>query len=165
MELLIFGTNARRSALSIYSRNILLATLRKAGLKSAKITSTMRTPADQARAMYANLESRGISSQKQLYGPYGDKVIETYDQLKKSGMSKQAILAGMTRRIEDLGPRNVSAHCGDPTKLNVVDIAPSSLSNRSAFEKAVRADKRISKFLKPPADPAYHLEISQLSRS
>jgi hypothetical protein len=44
--------------------------------------------------------------------------------------------------------------------LTVIDIAPSSVMNKPAFEAAVRADKRVKLFLGPSnSDPAYHLEI------
>jgi hypothetical protein len=45
--------------------------------------------------------------------------------------------------------------------LNVFDVAPSSLSDRVGFEHAVKGERRVSKFLLPPADPGYHLEIPQ----
>ena len=47
--------------------------------------------------------------------------------------------------------------------MNVVDIAPSSinLALRKKFEQEVAKDPRVSKFLTPPGDPAYHIEIPQ----
>lgn len=56
---------------------------------------------------------------------------------------------------------NLSRHTGDPNVLNVFDVAPSSITNKVAFEKAVKADSRVTKFLMPPQDPGYHLEIPQ----
>jgi hypothetical protein len=41
-----------------------------------------------------------------------------------------------------------------------IDIAPESISDGPAFEAAVTADRRVSRFLKPPLDRnSYHLEI------
>jgi hypothetical protein len=40
-------------------------------------------------------------------------------------------------------------------------VAPSSIAKKAAFEKAVKADRRVSKFITPPLDPGYHLEIPQ----
>lgn len=42
---------------------------------------------------------------------------------------------------------------------NVIDIAPASMTllKHSAFELAIRQDSRISYFLAPPRDLAYHL--------
>lgn len=69
----------------------------------------------------------------------------------------------MSTKISYLGSSKVFRHTGDPNKLNVVDIAPSSinLTLRKKFEDAVKNDTRVSKFLTPPGDPAYHLEIPQ----
>jgi len=69
----------------------------------------------------------------------------------------------MTAKIKSIGPRKVSRHIGDPKKLNVIDIAPSSIriTFRDKFEAAVKRESRVSKFLAPPVDPAYHLEIPQ----
>jgi hypothetical protein len=57
----------------------------------------------------------------------------------------------------------VSRHAADPKVLNVFDVAPSSVRNQVAFERAVRAETRVDtrSFFKPPQDPGYHLEIPQ----
>ncbi|WP_138542781.1 hypothetical protein [Pseudoalteromonas ruthenica] len=113
--------------------------------------------------MYENITRHGVAHQKRLYGSYGDKIIDEYDLLERKGKTKAEIVAGMTQKIISVGPRNVSRHAGDPSTLNVVDIAPSSigLARKQQFENAVKADSRVSKFLTPPKDPAYHLEIPQ----
>jgi hypothetical protein len=113
--------------------------------------------------MYENIERHGVSHQKKLYGAYGDKVIDEYSFLKQKGKNRTQVIIGMTTKINALGPRNVSRHAGNPNKLNVIDIAPSSISLalRNRFESAVNSDPRVSKFLVPPKDPAYHLEIPQ----
>jgi len=69
----------------------------------------------------------------------------------------------MSAKITSLGPRNVSRHAGNPHKLNVIDIASSSIpfALRRKFESAVTSDSRVSKFIPPPTDPAYHIEIPQ----
>src|SRR5690606_38995843 len=115
------------------------------------------------RIMLENVERHGVTHQKRLYGPYGDKVIDYYATLKSKGKPRNEIIFHLATRISSLGSRNVSSHAGDPSKLNVIDIAPGSidLASRKAFESAVNADERVSKFLTPPKDPAYHLEISQ----
>jgi hypothetical protein len=43
----------------------------------------------------------------------------------------------------------------------VFDVAPSSIRDRPAFEEAVGGERRVAKFLVPPSDPGYHLEIPQ----
>jgi hypothetical protein len=131
----------------------------KSGDKSCTITSTARSPEDQARAMYNNLESEGVEAQKELYADAGDKVIDVYVASKAAKKTPAQIKADMVAKINALGPSNVSKHCADSSKLCVVDIAPSSITNKTKFIEEVGKDSRVSKFLKPPTDPAYHLEI------
>lgn len=149
---------------SEYSKNVIKDIMRKTNIAELLITSTARTPAEQAKIMFHNIQWYGVDRQKRLYGKYGDKVIDTYVLLKKEGKTAREIISGMEKTIISIGGRNVSKHVGDPTKLNVIDIAPSSIgiAFRQKFEMAVQAEKRISQFFMPPKDPAYHLEIPQL---
>jgi len=157
-----FGTNANQAGVSTHSRGVLNDLLQKSKNSSATITSTARTVQDQARIMYGNIESQGVATQKKLYGPNGDKVIDVYVKGKAEGKSQSEIRALMVAKINALGPTNVSKHLADPAVLNVIDISPNSIKNRAAFEAAVRADPRVSKFLTPSdGDPAYHIEIPQ----
>ena len=112
--------------------------------------------------MYGNIESQGVAEQKRLYGRYGDQVIDAYVAAKAEGKSEMEIRAAMVAKINELGPTNVSKHLADPNVLNVIDVSPNSIADREAFEAAVRADPRVSKFLTPSdGDPAYHIEIPQ----
>ncbi|HYO63486.1 MAG TPA: transglycosylase SLT domain-containing protein [Pyrinomonadaceae bacterium] len=157
-----FGKNARRDDFTPHSQKVLEDILRQANLSGALISSTSRTPADQARVMFNNLEREGVEKQKRLYGPYGDKVIDVYVRSKNAGRTDEQIKLDMEAKIKDLGPTNVSKHTADPRVYNVFDIAPSSIRDRRAFEQAVNADERVKKFLTPSdSDPAYHLEIPQ----
>lgn len=148
---------------SAHSQRVLREIMKKAGITGIIITSTARTPADQARIMYENVEKYGADEQKRLYSGYGDKVIDVYIELKAKNKSRGEIIAAMQNKIMTLGPGKVSSHVADFKKLNVIDIAPSSIprSFHSAFEKIIENDKRIGRFFKPPRDPAYHLEIIQ----
>ena len=157
-----FGENAKAADVTEYTLGVLADVLKAAGLSSALVSSTSRTPADQARIMYNNLEKYGVAAQKDLYADPGDKVIDTYVRSKAAGNTADRIKLDMETKIRDLGPTNVSKHTADPRVLNVVDIAPSSVKDRRAFELAVKADSRVKKFLTPAnSDPAYHLEIPQ----
>jgi hypothetical protein len=156
-----FGPNAKAADVTAFSRGVLTDVLKAAGLPRVTISSTSRLPADQARVMYVNLERQGIDAQRRLYKEPGRKVIEVYRQGKLAGKDAAAIQAAMTTEIVRLGPTTVSRHASDPKILNVFDVAPSSVANRPAFEAAVRAEPRVSKFLLPPNDPGYHLEIPQ----
>ncbi|MCA1619982.1 MAG: hypothetical protein LC795_11840 [Acidobacteria bacterium] len=156
-----FGSNAVQANVTNFSLKVLEDILQAAGLSGALITSTARTPADQARVMYANIVRTGVAKQKQLYAAAGDMVIDEYVKAKKAGKTEVEIKAAMEAKIIAIGPTRISHHAADPNILCVFDVAPSSIAKKAAFEKAVRADKRVKKFLLPPVDPAYHLEIPQ----
>lgn len=151
------------SKVSKYSRSVILDVMKESGVSSVTITSTARTPLEQARIMYENIEQHGVSHQKKLYGRYGDKVIDEYTALKSKKLSKSDIISGMKVKITNLGSRNVSRHAGDPKVINVIDIAPSSIpiNLRDSFSKAIATESRIGKFFEPPKDPAFHIEIDQ----
>lgn len=157
-----FGSNAESADVTDFSRKVLQDIMRNAGLVRIQVSSTARGPADQARVMFDNLERYGIAHQKALYGPAGDQVIDVYREAKLAGRDTAAIKGLMTEEIIRIGPTRVSRHASDPKVLNVFDIAPSSVARPRVFEEAVRADKRVSRFITPPQDPGYHLEIPQL---
>ena len=152
------GRHARVSPRAI---NILKQLLRESGNRRATITSGRRTPTDQARAMYQLLRNNGSAYGRDLYGWGGDQVIRTYDIARRAGKSAAAIQRAMVVTIKRIGPSRVSKHCratGD-----VFDVAPSSISRKSAFVAALkRARSRgtISKLILPPSDPAYHIELN-----
>jgi hypothetical protein len=148
-----FGPNAKAADVTEFSRGVLTDILKAAGLSRVTISSTSRLPADQARVMFINLEQQGIDAQRRLYKEPGRKVIEVYRQSKLAGKDQASIQAAMTAEMVRLGPTTVSRHASDPKILNVFDVAPSSVSNRPAFEAAVRAEPRVAKFLLPPNDP------------
>ena len=159
-----FGQNAKTAAFTPFSRKVLSEIMRKAGVPGALITSTQRSPQDQARAMFQNLEAKGVASQKALYGPNGDLVIDVFAAGKAAGKTAAQIQADMTKKIIGLGPSNVSHHAADPKVLNVFDVAPTSIpaARQAAFKAALRADPRVKKFLEPSdGDPAFHIEIAQ----
>jgi hypothetical protein len=158
-----FGKNARKENVTNFSLKVLEDILQAAGLTGALISSTARTPADQARVMFDNIVATGVARQKQLYAAAGDAVIDEYVKAKRAGKTAIEIKAAMEAKIIAIGPTKVSHHAADPNVLCVFDVAPSSIAKKAAFEKAVRADRRVKKFLTPPLDPGYHLEIPQPS--
>lgn len=159
-----FGAKANKSIVSDKTKGILTGILKDAGLASCLITSTSRTPADQARVMYNNIVGTSVKRQKNLYAAAGDDVIDVYVVQHAAGKNADQIKAAMEAKIKAVGPSKVSRHCADPAKLNVIDIAPSSITNKHAFETAVHtaeAKGKVSRFITLPLDPAYHLEIPQ----
>ena len=156
-----FGKNAKKESVTNFSLKVLEDILQAAGLNSAVISSTARAPSEQARVMFNNIEATGVAAQKKLYAAAGDMVIDEYVKAKKAKKTPVEIKAAMEAKIIAVGPTRISHHAADPNVLCVFDVAPSSIEKKAAFEKAVQADKRVKKFLKPPLDPGYHLEIPQ----
>lgn len=160
-----FVPSADASVVSEHSKNVLRGVLDAVGLSSCVITSTVRSPGRQAKAMYVNIEATSIQRQLDLYGAAGDQVILEYSRLKPLGHGRQVIVDAMEAKIVDLGPGIVSRHCADPATLNVIDIAPSSISKPQLFLAALQQAKDsglVSKFFSPAnGDPAFHVEIPQ----
>ena len=101
--------------------------------------------------------------QKALYGSNGDIIVDVYDANKKAGKSPTQIKEAMKAKIDEIGIDKLSNHGGDQGKLNVFDVAPSSIDakKKDEFITQAEADSRVSKFLKPPSDPGFHFEIPQ----
>ena len=158
-----FGAKAKKENVTNFSLKVLEDIMQAAGISTAVISSTSRTPADQARVMFNNIVSTSVAAQKKLYAAAGDAVIDEYVKAKKANQTPIEIKAAMEAKIIEIGPTKVSHHAADPNVLCVFDVAPSSIAKKAAFEKAVKADKRVSKFITPPLDPGYHLEIPQPS--
>lgn len=160
-----FASSANQDVVSSHTEDVLSGILTAAKSSSCFITSTSRTPADQARVMFDNIAAHGVAAQKSLYAAAGDAVIDEFVKAKKAGKNSAGIKAAMEAKIITVGPGKVSHHCADPAILNVVDVAPSSIAKKDAFEKAVHAalgKGAVSRFLTPGGgDPAYHLEIPQ----
>jgi hypothetical protein len=109
--------------------------LRAAGQAVATITSTARTPADQARAMFNNLTNPAnpipvnVANQLALYAQPGDAVIHEFVN-QTQGLTPQQvqqnaqnIRGAMEQEIHNQGPQNVSRHCADPVQVSVVDVS------------------------------------------
>jgi hypothetical protein len=160
-----------KGSLSPFAKTVLMDLMNECGIDWLQITSVERTPEDQARVMYENIEKKGAASQHELYGYYGDLVINAYETYTLMQYSKEAVIQLMARKIREIGAAKVSHHCNDDPSISVFDIGPHSLRSdagiksdelRKAFETAVRADARVVKFLSPSnSDPAFHLEVRE----
>ncbi|HKO58835.1 MAG TPA: hypothetical protein VJ276_23410 [Thermoanaerobaculia bacterium] len=159
---IVFGPNAKSADVSEWSLSVLRDLMRTADVARLTITSTQRSPQDQARVMFDNIERDGVARQKALYKPAGQSVIDAYAAAKAAGKSAADIKAAMVARIMEIGPEKVSRHAADPKVLNVFDISPASVANQAEFVDAARNDGRVAKVLTPAEnDPAFHLEIPQ----
>ena len=174
------ASNVKQSHVTDKSANVIASNMDASGNKSVKITSAFREPAKQANAMFNNIESKGVESQKRLYGSNGDQVIEVYENAHTveniasetitalTGVSVNvefsdtAIKSMMTNKINELGPGNVSKHSSNPNVLNVIDISPRSVKNLSSLTKSFQNDSNVSKVIPVGNDPALHIEIPQI---
>lgn len=138
--------------------NKLKTILASAGLTQATISSGRRSPAKQAQVMHDLIENRGVGYAKDLYGRYGDRVIDVYCELSNAAKSNQNIISEMTNKINALGPSNVSKHCS--RTHDTFDVSPSSIDDKNAFAQALHeaADNgAISNYICPPKDPVFHI--------
>lgn len=146
------------------------------------VSSTFRTPADQARIMFDQVYTRGSEKTYGLYGSDGDKVVDEYMALPMHVDSRaadgeapdqQTAIAAMLRAIMATHPAYISHHTSnDPHATNFVegdivtfDVEPSTFANnnqrQSFYETAKQweTDGKIHKFIYPPKDAAYHIEF------
>jgi len=153
----------------------IIDSLRAAGEPTGTITSTVRTPHQQAHAMFTNLVNpehpiaTNIAKQLELYTTPGDAVIGVFVELTR-GLEPAQIAAARTQIIAEMlaeiiaqGPaglpgRRVSRHCGDPALRLVLDVGASvfSASNLPLFVGA--AGPRVTKLIAEPTNKALHLE-------
>lgn len=157
-----FGPNVNKTVISTFALDFVKNMLSRSGNLKATITSSAKTPEDQARIMYDNIESKGVESQKKLYNSFADKVIDVYVESKNQGKNRLTIISDMTLKINQIGPDNISKHMGDYTKLVVLDIAPSSIIHKDSWAAVLKETEQTVpgfNFIMPPQDPAFHLEI------
>jgi peptidoglycan hydrolase-like protein with peptidoglycan-binding domain len=133
--------------------------LEACGLASAYVTSVERTPEDQARVMFEDMQGRGTRATRNMYAAPGQRVVDAGH--RRSGASPESTIAAMAAEIRRLGPSSVSRHCSD--SHYVFDIDPESIYNRPRFVKVVGYHKAVSTFIAPPLDAAFHLEIPRQS--
>ena len=118
-EVVCIAASPRRSILfvkpsdagkvSALSRSIIISAMAEAELTVVYVTSTVRSPEAQANAMFNN-ERQGKHIK---YAQAGTEVQKYYPDKQK-----------MIDKIYELGPYNVSHHCGTPEtlkKINVID--------------------------------------------
>lgn len=166
MVQIVFDGSANRESVSPRTLKVIESIAVDAGVEEIVISSTQRTARDQARAMYENCRSKGVASQLALYAAPGQAIVRVYAAQMALNQPPDKIIDAMTRAIVGVGPSRVSRHCADPSVLNVVDIRPSRMPETKhgafvvAVQRAIKAGT-VSKFLGPPNDPAFHLEIPQ----
>ena len=141
---------------------VLLEIMATAGVDSCEVTSIARDPDAQARVMYENLigtgVGQGLKDQMMLYKEPGRAVIQVWNV--NQAKPRDQVIQLMADKIRQLGPETVSKHCS--TTHWVWDVGPHSIPDvdkRGAFARAAASHPKVTKFLQPPQDPAFHLEI------
>lgn len=141
------GVKESRQLVSNYSMDVIRLALKEAGMNKAVVTSTMRSPEEQASVMLRNAKI-DLAKQYRLYGARGDAVLKVYE----SNKSKKDIdiVKLMVDKIDAYARdgKRVSKHCvsvEDYKKLNVIDIGYNSTKalcknfNETKFTNALKS--------------------------
>ena len=130
-------------------------------IPSVLITSTLRGPRSQAVAMFNNIQSLGLDSQRRLYAPPGQKVLDVYAEMTTNGASQADTLNAMTDSVSE--NMKHGGHMEQNENFCTMDVDPKSVSNyKSAFESMI--NKYSSKFFLPNSykgEPVYHVEFTK----
>lgn len=164
--------NENRRIVSAYALNVVKIALKECGMNHAVITSTLRTPGDQAEIMYRNAKI-DLAKQKALYGRNGDEVLAVYEENK--GKPKSEVVKLMKEKIDSLlnKDKKVSNHCitiDAFKKMNTFDVGLNSTKAKSKnFNKEkltnAFADLRKHGYIKnfidetTKSNSCWHLEI------
>jgi hypothetical protein len=146
--------------LAVSTEQLFNKILTQTDINGAIITRTKSSSIDQARIMYENIEQFGETAQRKLYKADGQLIIDVYASQKAMGATAVDTIHAMERKILEIGPENVSAHCSNNPEKDIFDVAPSSILDKKKpiFEGCISNTSGVTKFLKPPIDPSYHIE-------
>ena len=163
----------RTNVVTEKSKNILRELASQYGMKTIYITSTLRTPEEQARAMYNNIANGRVIR----YAAPGAEVTRICQNGIKKGLGKTKTINNMVSKILEYDKKGirVSKHCVSfetYAKKNIIDLGVNSNGFTSNAQKrkfqeicdlALNQGK-LSSFISPlrdKAEPAFHLEIPQ----
>ena len=178
-----YATNLHGLTLSPKSLSVIEYICKQANITSVLITSLSRTPEEQGSSMFYDMQAgTGV-----VYGKAGTQVQNIYTNYKKDNDipaktplsdpdSVSYVKNAMITKVANTNPPSyISNHCGDASKLQAIDIAPSSIGNKGekfAIEcnKAWKELNLLRKLIVPKAyesicssagDRAFHLEVVQ----
>src|SRR5437763_6150007 len=103
-----FGKNAKKENVTNFSLQVLEDILQASGLSGALISSTARTPAEQARVMFDNIVSAGVAAPKKLYAAAGDAEIDEFEQAKQAEQNPNEEKAARAEKIIANRPTKVA---------------------------------------------------------
>lgn len=163
----------RTNVVTEKSKNILRELASQYGMKTIYITSTLRTPEEQASAMYNNIAGGKVIR----YAPPGAEVTRICQSGIKKGLGKSQTLKNMVSMILEYDKKGerVSKHCvsfDTYAKKNIIDLGVNSNgfttnAQKKRFQEicdAALKQGKLSSFISPlrdKAEPAFHLEIPQ----
>ncbi|ERL54932.1 hypothetical protein [Psychrobacter aquaticus] len=166
-------TTKRSDVVTEKTRMVLRELAQKYGIKKVVITSTLRTPEEQATAMYNNISKGRVIR----YAAPGAAVTRVCQSGIKKGLGKNQIIRNMVSKILEYDKKGlrVSKHCVSfetYAKKNIVDLGVNSnglntYAKKKRFQEicdAALKQGKLSSFISPlrdKAEPAFHLEIPQ----
>lgn len=150
------GKTAKESALSEKTKNILREVGESSGNYYIAITSTARTPYDQARIMYDNCKA-DLQEQRRTYKTPGQRVIDIYEINRSK--PRETVIKLMEKKINELGPSTVSKHLANPEILNTFDISYGNLADKTKFWNEMKKRIELDDILKE--NNCYHIQIKQ----
>jgi len=164
-----WGSSANKAVVSEKSLSTIKTLVLEADLTSCRITSTLRSPAEQASAMFDNLEiPDNVQNQRNLYGRVGNLVIDVYVASKAARKTATQIKSDMTQKIEELlkAGESLGRHCVSSeayAKVNAIDIGYNSISNQASFRAVLQKAHNAGKiyFIDEPYNSCFHIEITQ----
>ncbi len=151
-------TPAKEAVVKPDTLDILNTAADKAGVERIYIHSTLRTPAEQAYAMYVNISNGRIIRYKEA----GQKVSQLCIDMLNRKCPKSEILEAMTNLIIDLAEKGqrVSRHCVSNEqyeKQQIIDVSRSILHDKAVkFIKALKNDARVSRIIQPISGTAFN---------
>lgn len=167
----IKGSPKNLANISNKSAGVIATSMSKANVNTVNVTSTHRSPKQDAAAMYTNAaKPNGIADGHRLYGANGDKIVDTYAAARGAGLNREQTIDRMTATIIQIGPTKVSHHAFEPAVLNVIDISNSALGSQArSFNAALLSNSEVHPMFSPYTlghrDPAFHLEIAPSPQS
>ncbi|PKF80488.1 hypothetical protein CW749_06085 [Vibrio sp. vnigr-6D03] len=140
--------NSKR-IVSVNAISIIKLALARSGMKHAVITSTLRTPQEQASIMYRQA-TNNLKEQYKLYSWKGDKVLKVYEENKdKSRTDVINLMANEIERMKASG-HGMSRHIvseDEYKKLNVIDIGVGSTRAKNETFNKKEFGKRLNELV------------------
>lgn len=135
-----------RRIVSAYAINVVKLALLESNMSHAVVTSTLRTPQDQAEIMYKNAKLN-FTAQFDLYGEHGKTVLNVYKNNKTK--SKDDVIKLMKEEIESLlkDGNKTSQHCVTLDNFKLLNTFDIGLNSTRLKSKNFNKDKLTKAFL------------------